>query len=213
MLRQLTGFNRKDVYKNITHLILDEIHEHEARTDILLITIKDAIQENPNLKIILMSATLDAQKFIAYFKNCPVVDVPGRMFDVEVIYLNALLLKINFQTEEMAVGGAIDLTNDLISNAIDHELLNHLIKYIHNETSADESILVFLSGYDDIMQQKIMIESRCELSNYELFVLHSGVNTNDHSSVFQRMKKGVRKIILSTNIAETSLTINDVVSC
>lgn len=99
-------------------------------------------------------------------------------------------------------------------NEIDHELLHHVISHIHLEKSTDGSILVFLPGYEDIMTQKEMIESRFQVNNYQLFVLHSGVNgTNsaEQTRVFDRMPQGIRKIILSTNIAETSLTINDVV--
>lgn len=99
-------------------------------------------------------------------------------------------------------------------NEIDHELLHHVILHIHVEKPTDGSILVFLPGYEDIMTQKEMIESRFVTNNYQLFVLHSGVNgTNsaEQTRVFDRMPSGIRKIILSTNIAETSLTINDVV--
>lgn len=99
-------------------------------------------------------------------------------------------------------------------NEIDHELLHHVILHIHLEKPTDGSILVFLPGYEDIMTQKEMIETRFQANNYHLFVLHSGVNgTNsaEQTRVFDRMPQGIRKIILSTNIAETSLTINDVV--
>lgn len=100
------------------------------------------------------------------------------------------------------------------SNDIDHELLQHVLKHIHIDKPIDGSILVFLPGYEDIMVQKEMIEQRFNMTNYQLFVLHSGVNGTsnaEQSKVFDRMPPGIRKIILSTNIAETSLTINDVV--
>lgn len=99
-------------------------------------------------------------------------------------------------------------------NEIDHELLYHVIASIHTEKPIDGSILVFLPGYEDIMTQKDLIETRFAMNNYQLFVLHSGVNgtnSTEQSRVFDRMPNGIRKIILSTNIAETSLTINDVV--
>lgn len=101
-------------------------------------------------------------------------------------------------------------------NDIDHELLHHVIMYIHKNKAIDGSILVFLPGFEDIMTQKDLIEQRFQGNNYQLFVLHSGVNgtnSTEQSRVFDHMPPGIRKIILSTNIAETSLTINDVVSC
>lgn len=99
-------------------------------------------------------------------------------------------------------------------NNIDQDLLFHVIRHIHLEKPTDGSILVFLPGYEDIMMQKEMIETELPTNNYKLFVLHSGVNgaSNDEQAmVFDKMPAGIRKIVLSTNIAETSLTINDVV--
>lgn len=99
-------------------------------------------------------------------------------------------------------------------NDIDHQLLFRLIVHLHRETPRIGSILVFLPGIDDIIMQKDMIEMKLDESDYELFVLHSGVNgTNayEQNRVFDEMPPGIRKIILSTNIAETSITINDVV--
>lgn len=100
-------------------------------------------------------------------------------------------------------------------NDLDHDLLFHIINHVHLHQPTDGSILVFLPGYDDIMKQKEFIESNLTDENsYQLFVLHSGLNAtknSDQRRVFQRMPRGQRKIILSTNIAETSLTIDDVV--
>lgn len=103
LLRCLTGSKSEDVYKNLTHLILDEVHEREKVTDFLLIAIKDAIQANPQLKVILMSATLDSGQFSSYFSNCPVINVPGRMFDVEALFLGDVLMATNYRTKQMDV--------------------------------------------------------------------------------------------------------------
>lgn len=94
-------------------------------------------------------------------------------------------------------------------NEIDHNFILHMIEYIHTRNPSNESILVFLPGYDDIMRQHAIVEERLEIQNYKLFVLHSAMNG---CGVFDRMPPGIRKIILSTNIAETSVTIDDVVS-
>ncbi|XP_055309912.1 3'-5' RNA helicase YTHDC2-like [Sitodiplosis mosellana] len=107
---------------------------------------------------------------------------------------------------------AYNKTNEI--DGLDHELLNHVLISIHTMKPIDGSILVFLPGYDDIMVQKDMIETRFHVTNYRLYVLHSGVNgaiNVEQMKVFHRMPSGIRKIILSTNIAETSLTIEDVV--
>lgn len=321
-------------YKNFTHLILDEVHENEKITDFLLIIIRDAIKANPHLKVILMSATLNSEELSRYFNNCPVINVPGKMYDVEAIYLDALLVKTEFESDEMKMymnmmkndvaqtTAEAELYDECLTNCldqddsshfdqifiliteknlpvdhvhttrmrsalgipaqkgfynaleklldykadpslkdphgktalnyaqeygkddcyelllkalkefklnvyneskplakkrdIDHQLLNHVLFDIHTKSDTDESILVFLPGYNDIMHQMECIESRfAALTDYELFVLHSGVDGCSNAKqtrVFDRMPRGTRKIILSTNIAETSLTINDVVS-
>lgn len=85
----------------MTHLILDEVHEREKITDFLLIAIKDAITFNPNLKIILMSATLDSKLFSEYFGGCPIINVPGRVFDVEINYLGEILRMTGYKTRQM----------------------------------------------------------------------------------------------------------------
>lgn len=101
LLRCLTGSSNNEVFKTITHLILDEVHEREKTTDFLLIAIRDAVKVNPHLKVILMSATIDSDLFSGYFDNCPVINVPGRLFDVDVKYLDDILHMMNYETGKM----------------------------------------------------------------------------------------------------------------
>ncbi|XP_031634341.1 3'-5' RNA helicase YTHDC2-like isoform X2 [Contarinia nasturtii] len=101
-------------------------------------------------------------------------------------------------------------------NIIDHNLLFHVIDHIHENTSKNGAILVFLPSYDDICEQHEKLVSVHGLQDwgYKIFALHSELNDENnegHAHVFDRMENGVRKIILSTNIAETALTIDDVV--
>lgn len=77
LLRILSGSNKEELFKSLTHIMLDEVHERELITDFLLIVIRDAIKMYPHLKVIIMSATLDSEKFSKYFDDCPVVNVPG----------------------------------------------------------------------------------------------------------------------------------------
>lgn len=222
------------LFENVTHIILDEVHERELNTDLLQIFLRDAIALNPNMKIILMSATLNAPTFSQYFGNGVIVNVPGRLFQVNVFYMENILTMTNYSTDEMkgymnnALAHQMEhaslenlsllayqstKSNANRSNVIDHQLLEHLIWHIHTTANEAESVLVFLPGYQDIMTQKGHIEkmfSRNGHQNFRLFILHSGVDVED--AVFGRMPHGTRKILLSINIAETSLTINDVVS-
>lgn len=228
LLRRLTGSSYDKAFNSITHLILDESHEREKITDFLMIAIKDAIKDNPHLKVILMSATIESNLFSTYFNNAPVINVHGRLFDVEVKYLDDILNMTGYMPKKMQTfmqeNDAISchkndrtmiayhMTKKQNAQDIDHELLHALIVFIHETQRFDGGILVFLPGYDDIMAQKEYIETRATFGSCQLFVLHSGMNNiTDQGRVFDTMPHGTRKIILSTNIAETSITINDVV--
>lgn len=101
LLRSLTGSNNRDVFKSMTHLLLDEVHEREKITDFLLIAIKDVLHANPHLKIILMSATLDSEIFSKYFDDCPTLNLPGRLFSTEIFYLAEVLQMTKYKTDKM----------------------------------------------------------------------------------------------------------------
>ncbi|KAI0348676.1 P-loop containing nucleoside triphosphate hydrolase protein [Trametopsis cervina] len=74
-------------FDEITHIIIDEVHERTIESDFMLIVLKSLLKQRPDLKVVLMSATLDADKISSYFDGCPVLQVPGRTFPVEVMYL------------------------------------------------------------------------------------------------------------------------------
>ena len=106
-------------------------------------------------------------------------------------------------------------SNSMDTESVDHELIIQVIEYIVSEFKSPEfdqsAILVFLPGYEEISRMKSFIESHDLLGNqseFRVFVFHSNVKSEDQKSVFAKCKE--RKLILSTNIAETSLTIDDV---
>ena len=68
----------------VTHLVLDEIHERDIQTDFLITVVKDLLPKRPDIKIVLMSATLNADKFSKYFGNCPTINIPGESFRYRV---------------------------------------------------------------------------------------------------------------------------------
>lgn len=394
LLRTLMGGD--SALATVTHIIVDEVHERDRFCDFLLIALKDALNMYKSLKLILMSATLETSIFAKYFDKCAVINIPGRLYEVETYFLEDVLKMTGYMTKEMimkkkellnkreqckvlefwtqykpqisgksqtndrcllpapilaqqnepipekvklepwlaetvdksisdcwfhesednftqllyyilsenvsvdyqhSVGlltplmvaagrgylnfteqflnlganlnlrasndwTALDFAKNLnqvecaelievymktynynmqdneITHAestslteedkmlldiyhhafndknIDYELLLHLVLYIHLKMPPG-SLLIFLPSYDDIvtMREKINAEEKKMNQNlrYTLYVLHSNMQTSDQKKVFKASQQGVRKIILSTNIAETSITIDDVV--
>lgn len=93
VLRMLEGDRAFD---EVTHLIIDEVHERSIDSDFLLIILKDLIKHRRDLKVILMSATIDAERLSAYMGNAPVITVPGRTFPVEHFFLEDVIEKCKY---------------------------------------------------------------------------------------------------------------------
>ncbi|KAG2308637.1 hypothetical protein Bca52824_028385 [Brassica carinata] len=91
LLRVLVGKGSGSYVSDITHIIVDEIHERDCYSDFMLAIIRDLLPSNPHLRLILMSATLDAERFSGYFGGCPVVRVPGFTYPVRTLYLEDVL--------------------------------------------------------------------------------------------------------------------------
>ncbi|XP_045484287.1 3'-5' RNA helicase YTHDC2 [Pieris rapae] len=353
----------------VTHVFVDEVHERDKFSDFLLIALRDALRTK-DLKVILMSATMDTQIFSRYFNGCPVISIPGRLHDVQRHYLEDVLKLTKYTNKKMSQlerelrgklktgqsywshlegqkqsdvveesgskeekenldpamqadmdefldecfnegsldsfsqvlymilsegvsvdarhsvcgrtalhaaaargltqtaqqilrlgadptlkdkngktaydyavdGGHPECAKALVSfnqieepksneqeesaadnflldvyhhsfseELIDHDLMLALVKHIHLNM-AKGSILIFLPGYDDIVTLRDMIQSSTEMNalKYQIFTLHSNMQTLDQKKVFNPLPNA-RKIIISTNIAETSITIDDVV--
>lgn len=225
--------------RGVSHVIVDEIHERDLNTDFLLVLLRDMVNAFPDLRVILMSATVDTTLFTDYFGNCKVVEVYGRTFPVQEYYLEDCIQMLNFipppndrkkkrdRDEEDETGDTEDNMNLVISNEYSEqtkramammseketsfELIEALIKYVKT-LEVDGAVLVFLPGWNLIFALHKHLEMHPEFGgrNYRLLPLHSQIPREDQKRVFEPVPPGVTKIILSTNIAETSITINDV---
>ena len=241
-----------ETLQGISHVFVDEVHERDINTDFLLIVLKGLLKVRPDLKIILMSATLNADLFYNYFAEdgCSAMSIPGRAFPVETLFLEDALTHTGVVVDASSdcffsgisrdrdgVGGknarageqsranhikqlkldlsgkvsdrVLDTLKNVDESVINVELITALCT--HLLTTTDEgAILIFLDGLSSIRDVVESLQA-ARLSDVQIFPLHSSLSSAEQSRVFRTMPAGKRKIVVSTNIAETSVTIEDVV--
>ncbi|NXR55108.1 DHX36 helicase, partial [Hippolais icterina] len=240
---------------SISHVVLDEIHERNLQSDVLMSIIKDLLNIRLDLKVILMSATLNAEKFSEYFDHCPMIHIPGFTFPVVEYLLEDVIEKLRQvytpektdrrlhwrkgfmqgrvsrpekeekeeiyrqqwpgylrQLQGRYSASTIDALEMMDDDKVDLDLIAALIRYIVLEEE-DGAILVFLPGWDNISTLHEILTSQVMFKSDRFLIipLHSLMPTVNQTQVFKKTPPGVRKIVIATNIAETSITIDDVV--
>ncbi|KAG5077515.1 hypothetical protein JHK82_056210 [Glycine max] len=251
LLRRLLA-DRK--LKGVTHVIVDEIHERGMNEDFLLIILKELLPHRPELKLILMSATLDAELFSSYFNGAPIMFIPGFTYPVRTHFLENILemtgyrltpynqiddygqermWKMNKHAPRKRKSQIASAVEDAIMAADfkDYSLQTQeslscwnpdcigfsLIEYILCNICENErpgAVLVFMTGWDDISSLKEKLLTHTVLGDANrvlLLTCHGSMASSEQRLIFEEPEDGVRKIVLTTNIAETSITINDVV--
>jgi len=270
LLRKLAGDR---TLNDVTHIIVDEVHERSLLGDFLLIILKSLIEKQScdntsrKLKVILMSATVDADLFSRYFGHCPVITAQGRTHPVTTHFLEEIYESINYLLapdspaalrSDTSIKDKLGSVNDrrgkknlvlagwgddyllsedclnpfyvssnynsysdqtqqnlkrLNEDRIDYELLEELICHI-DDTCEEGAILIFLPGVAEIYMLLDMLAASYRFRGPAadwLLPLHSSIASSEQRKVFLRPPKGLRKVIAATNIAETSITIDDVV--
>lgn len=181
--------------KKYSVMIVDEAHERTLHTDILLTLLKDLTRKRPDdFRLIISSATLDEKKFVHFYGNPPIFRIKGRLFNVQIRFMD------NDQ-------------KSAVTNMIDACL--RLILQVHR-CDAPGDILVFLPGQDEIDELHQELETvvkrlGSKIKNLLIRPIYANLPTDEQSKVFDKTPAGERKVVIATNIAETSLTIDGIV--
>ncbi|KAG6315163.1 hypothetical protein E4U22_008080 [Claviceps purpurea] len=169
-------------------IIMDEAHERALNTDILLGLFKKILQRRRDLKLIVTSATMNAKRFSDFFGGAPEFTIPGRTFPVDVLFHRSPV-------------------EDYVDQAVQQVLS------IHVSMDAGD-ILVFMTGQEDIEITCELVQKRLDALNdapkLSILPIYSQMPADLQAKIFDRAAPGVRKCIVATNIAETSLTVDGI---
>lgn len=170
-------------------MIIDEAHERTLHTDILFGLVKDIARFRPDLKLLISSATLDAEKFSEFFDDAPIFRIPGRRYPVDIFYTKAP-------------------EADYLDAAVVSVLQIHV-------TQPEGDILVFFTGQEEIETASEMLQERTrklgsKIKELIILPIYANLPSDMQAKIFEPTPPGARKVILATNIAETSLTIDGI---
>ncbi|KAI2466696.1 P-loop containing nucleoside triphosphate hydrolase protein [Annulohypoxylon bovei var. microspora] len=241
---QTSGGRTDDVVASladVSHVVIDEVHERSLDTDFLLSIIRDVLKRRKDLKLVLMSATLDAATFKGYFASegltVGLVEIAGRTFPVEDYYLDDIIRMTDFTADtgryrdrdrdegmfdmpnstDQSFGdrGAQDPINKTIQrlgSRINYSLLVETAKAIDADLYQNNKkggILIFLPGVAEINRTVNQLKY---VSSLHVLPLHASLDTREQRRVFTSAPSGKRKVVVATNVAETSITIDDIVA-
>ena len=186
LLRELLIDANLKTYKVI---MLDEAHERTVNTDVLFGLLKSVVQRRKDLHLIITSATLDAEKFSNYFGGCPILTIPGRTFPVEILHSN-------------------DDEPDYLDRALTTALQIHI-----EEPPGD--ILLFLTGQEEIdtageKLHEYVKKLGPKVPELLILPIYAQLPSEMQTKVFEPAPPGARKIVIATNIAEASITIDGI---
>lgn len=210
-----TGMLLQKIHANptlegVSHVIMDEVHERSVQTDLLLIILRRLLQSHSHLRLILMSASLSTQQLQKYFgeNESTLLEVPGTLFPLTRHYIPHALNVLNINPTRYNIQPLMEPESRPTVNV---DLVIDIIRKIEISRPPG-AILCFLPGWQEIslIQTKLLQDNNL---NTKLLVLplHSKLGSQDQERIFDDPPEGRRKVVLATNIAETSLTINDVV--
>ncbi|KAM9325352.1 pre-mRNA-splicing factor ATP-dependent RNA helicase DHX16 isoform 2-T2 [Gastrophryne carolinensis] len=171
-------------------VIIDEAHERTLHTDVLFGLIKDIARFRPDLKVLVSSATLNTERFSSFFDDAPIFRIPGRRYPVDIYYTKAP-------------------EADYLEACVVSVLQIHV-------TQAPGDILVFLTGQEEIEACCEMLQERCrrlgsKIAEMLILPIYANLPSDMQAKIFEPTPPGARKVVVATNIAETSLTIDGII--
>lgn len=181
-------------------IIIDEAHERSLNTDVIMGMLKRLLSKRRDLKLIITSATINAAKFSTFFGNAPHFTIAGRTFPIQLIYSK-------YPVEDYVEASVMQAVR------------------IHMSTEVNSGdVLIFMTGQEDVEATSDAIKEKLtevysknkgisafgEIDDVEIFTIYSALPGDVQNRIFQRLESGKRKIVVATNIAETSLTIDGI---
>lgn len=230
---QTSGGTTEDVVTSlagVSHVFVDEVHERSLDVDFLLILLRTVILKRKDFKVVLMSATLDANIFEQYFNKVSTVgkvEIQGRTFPVEDYYLDDILYLTGFDGtppyskaivddwdaehgDSISIKSSLARTIQNIGMRINYDLIASTVRAIDSQLGSEKgSILIFLPGVLEINRALDLIRG---IPNILGLPLHASLLPAEQRRVFPPPPHGQRKVIAATNVAETSITISDIVA-
>jgi ATP-dependent helicase HrpA len=180
----LAEIQRDRLLKQYDTLIIDEAHERSLNIDFLLGYLKQLLPRRPDLKLIITSATIDVESFSSHFENAPVIEVSGRSYPIETHYL--------------APGDDdVDATAGIVAS---------VESILARDYGAAGDMLVFLSGEREIRETAKALRDR-SLPGVDILPLYARLSQAEQNRVFETGKRRGVRVVLATNVAETSLTV------
>ncbi|KAJ4509756.1 putative ATP-dependent RNA helicase ucp12 [Exophiala dermatitidis] len=221
LLRRLqSSTSIKSALANISHIFVDEVHERSLDTDFLLALLRDAITALPQLKIVLMSATLNADTFAQYFGGDNVVNrvhIEGRTYPVQDYYLDDVVRLVGIGSQPSTYDPESSSQTDVgraiqsLGMGINYQLIASLVHVIDEQlgTSTTGGILIFMPGTMEIDRCLRLLNDSPRMHGLPL---HASLTPAEQRLVFRPAPRGKRKVVVATNVAETSITIEDIVA-